>query len=129
MLGNTSWLKSQFLVGEFNSSINLQIWKNYIDIIDIFLITPEGDEVGPFNDYQSIMNYNVNNMSISVINGFPTPYNQNSETYISIIPNDNYISSGTWEIRILPKRISDGRIDIWLPVESGTEAIVRFLNP
>lgn len=129
MLGNTSWLKSQFLVGEFNSSINLQIWRNYIDIIDIFLITPEGDEVGPFNDYQSIMNYNVNNMSISVINGFPTPYNQNSETYISIIPNDNYISSGTWEIRILPKRISDGRIDIWLPVESGTEAIVRFLNP
>lgn len=129
MLGNTSWLKSQFIVGEFNTSLNLQIWRNYIDIIDIILVTPEGTEVGPLNDYQNIMSFNIDDMTISAINGFPTPYNQNSETYISIISNETYIEAGAWEIRILPKRISSGRVDIWLPVESGTEAIARFLNP
>ena len=129
MLGNTTWLRSEFIVAEFNRSINLQVWRNYIDIIDIFLITPSGREIGPFNDYQNIMNYNVDNMYIAVINGFPTPYNQNNETYISIIPINDYIEAGVWEIRILPKSISNGRVDIWLPVETGTEALVRFLNP
>ncbi len=129
MLGNTSWLKSEFIVGDFNTSISLQVWRSYIDIIDIFLLTPQGEEIGPFNDYQKIMNYSVDNMSVSVINGFPTPYNTKNETYIAIIANDGYIQSGIWEVRILPKKIADGRVDIWLPVEDGTEAIVRFLNP
>lgn len=129
MLGNTSWIRSEFLVGEFNSAINLQIWRNYIDIIDIFLVTPGGEEIGPFNDNQNIMSYNVNNMTIYVINGFPTPFNENNETYISIIPNKNFIEAGTWKLRIIPKSITDGRVDIWLPVETGTEGIARFLNP
>lgn len=129
MLGNTSWYQIDFLVNPYESGINLQVWKSYADIADIFLITPGGRELGPFNLYQEIMNYNLPDMNISVINGYPTPINENQETYISIIPKNEYIEEGIWSLRFNPKSISNGRVDVWLPVAGSTSSEVRFTRP
>lgn len=129
MLGNTSTSQIDFLTGPFETAINLQIWRSFTDVIDISLITPSGREIGPFNKYQEVMDFVLSNMYINVLNGYPTPINKNQETYISIIPKETYIEEGIWKILIRPRSISDGRVDVWLPVSGSTSSDVRFLKP
>ncbi|MBQ8912856.1 MAG: S8 family serine peptidase, partial [Lachnospiraceae bacterium] len=95
----------------------------------IFLVTPDGVELGPFNNYQNVMKYSVNNMDIVVLNGYPTPLNKNQETYISIIPELNYLQEGIWKIKFNPKSIINGRVNIWLPVAASTSSELKFLRP
>lgn len=121
--------RTEFLVGEFETGINLQIWRSYSDVVDIFLTTPDGRNLGPFNLYQEIMYYNLADMNIRVINGYPTPINQNQETYISIIPKGTYIQSGSWKLTFVPYTLSQGRVDVWLPVLGSTSSDVSFISP
>ena len=129
MLGNTSWQRTDFIVNPYVLSLNLQIWRSFLDVVDIFLTAPDGSFIGPFNLYQEVMTYKIPDMDISVINGYPTPFNKNQETYISIIPQRQYIAQGIWTISFNPKSILDGRLDIWLPVSEGTSADVIFAFP
>lgn len=129
MLGNMSWQRTEFIVNPYVLSLNLQIWRSFLDVVDIFLTAPDGSSIGPFNLYQEVMTYKIPDMDISVINGYPTPFNQNQETYISIIPQRQYISQGIWTISFNPKSILNGRLDIWLPVSEGTSADVIFSTP
>ncbi len=129
MLGNTPFKQIDFQVGDFETGINLQIWRDYSDVMDIVLRTPSGNVVGPFSEFEQIASYSLPDMNINVINGSPSPINTNQETYISIIPKNQYIESGIWNIFLNPKSISVGRVDMWLPVKGSTSTDVRFLNP
>ncbi|MBQ9234218.1 MAG: S8 family serine peptidase [Lachnospiraceae bacterium] len=124
-----SWHQEEFFVSRFEQGINIQIWRKFSDIIDIFLVTPDGNELGPFNNYQNTMKYSINNMNIFILNGYPTPLNSNQETYISIVPQNQFLQEGVWKIKFNPKTIINGRVNIWLPVASSTSSELRFLRP
>ena len=129
LLGNTSYVVHEFMVSDFETGINIQVWRNYSDIVDIFLITPSNKEIGPFNNYSDTMRFYTGNDLIAVINGMPSPFNVMQETFISIIPDNTYIEAGLWKIRLNPKSITDGRYNIWLPVSGSTSGNVYFLRP
>lgn len=129
VLGNVSYARHEFFVSEYQTGINLQIWKNYSDVVDIFLVTPSNVELGPFNQTADVMQYSTGRNRVAVINGSPTPYNRYQETYISVIPENDYIESGIWQVMMNPKRIIDGRYDIFLPVSGSTSGDVNFLRP
>ncbi len=128
-MGNDSWYKREFFVGENESGISVLVWRDYQDVADIFLTTPDGSTIGPFNNYESIMSYQVDGMLIKVINSGPSPINVMQETYISIIPANSYIRGGIWSISFNPKSITSGRFDVWLPVIGSTNSAVYFLTP
>ena len=128
-MGNDSFYRRDFQVSQGEGSIYIQVWREITDVVDIFLETPSGNSLGPFNNYDELMNYETNNMDIRVLNNGPTPINTRLETYISIIPIEEYIESGVWSIIFNPKSIIDGRVDIWLPVEGSTNTNLYFLNP
>lgn len=128
-MGNESYYKRDFLIPDGEGSISIQIWRDYQDQMDVFLNTPSGEAIGPFNDFQQVMTYTVDNMNIRVLNSGPSPINTSQETYISIIPLGEYIESGLWSISINPKMIISGRVDAWLPAEGGTNTNLYFLNP
>ncbi|MBE5931931.1 MAG: peptidase S8 [Lachnospiraceae bacterium] len=119
----------EFQIPSGEGSINIQVWSNFQDQIDVFLFTPSGEVLGPFNDYEQLVSYSINNMDIRVLNSGPSPINSRQETYISIIPVEDFIESGVWSIRLIPQKIIDGRVDIWLPVEGSTNTNIFFLNP
>ena len=128
-MGNESFYRREFQVSQGEGSIYIQIWRESIDVVDIILETPSGEILGPFNNYDNLMTYVTNNMDIRVLNNGPTPINSRLETYISIIPLDEYIESGIWSIVFNPKSIINGRLDVWLPVEGSTNTELFFLNP
>ena len=128
-INEKTWHMEDFFVSPFEQGVNIQIWRKFVDVIDIFIVTPDGKELGPFNNYQETMKYFVHGMYIYVLNGYPTSLNRNQETYISIIPDYNYLQEGIWKIKIKPKKIIDGRINIWLPVAASTSSELGFLRP
>lgn len=119
----------EVLVPEYTTGINIQVWQSYLDNIDISLITPEGTVLGPFSGYQEVITYRLYDMNIQIINGYPTPINRNRETYIALIPDGSYIREGIWTVRLRGRNISNGIVDIWLPVAASTSTDVHFLRP
>lgn len=121
--------QTNFQVAPYETGINLQVWHSYKDDLQITIITPNGLILGPFSSYQPISEYQLSDMKILVIFGYPSPINQNQEIYFSFIPNDSYIQTGIYTIVITTQNIMNGRIDMWLPVAAGTSATVSFLQP
>ncbi|MBQ1192873.1 MAG: S8 family peptidase, partial [Lachnospiraceae bacterium] len=115
-------------VGEFEPSLNLQLWKNYGDEFMIEIVTPGGRSTGVLGITGISESYSLGDTTLLVYYGEPTPFSTAQEIYIDFIPKDTYIESGIYQILLTPVKIVVGEFDMWLPVE-GAVNDTRFLNP
>ncbi|MEI3322980.1 MAG: S8 family peptidase [Eubacterium sp.] len=121
----------EFAVSNYQNSLNLQIWKSYADIFEIELISPTGESTGIFTDANEVMKYNVSSdrTRLMVYYGTPKPYSIYQEVYVQFVPEDMYIQSGIWTVRITSVKSVVGEYNMWLPVEASLGTNTRFLNP
>ncbi len=119
----------EFQVSEYQRSLNLQIWKNYVDIWEIELVAPSGDRTLRISRDGYILNYSLDNTDIYFVYGTPKPYSQYQEIYIDFIPRGRYVAPGIWTIRIIPERTVNGRYDMWLPGGASVNENTKFLRP
>lgn len=119
----------EFVVASYELSISLQIWKNYVDSFDIFLVHPNGTIIGPFYERPSTQRYRAGNTELLVYYGEPGPYSIEQEIYVEFIPSGDYIDSGIWNVRLVPRRIVDGIYRMWLPSYAAIGSATRFLRP
>ena len=87
-------------VQEREPALNVQIWKSYVDEMDISIASPSGKRVGPLQ-----------------------------EIYISFLPVQSYVDSGVWQIILTPRRIVDGVYQMWLPAQAALNVGTAFLTP
>ncbi len=120
---------AEFAVGSYESTLSLQIWKNYTDIFDIYLIHPGGTIIGPFYERPATQRYQAGRTELLVYYGEPSPYSIEQEIYIDFIPMGDYIDSGIWNIRLVPKKIVDGTYRMWFPSSAAIGNATRFLRP
>ena len=116
-------------VSEFETGLNLQIWKSYVDEISVSIVHPNGTVIGPIRKVQGTQRFAIQNTQILLYYGEPSPYRQYQEIYFDFIPKENYIDSGIWKIRLLPQRIVRGNYDMWLPSGGVLNAGTGFLFP
>lgn len=121
--------ESGFIVEQYEMAINLQIWYSFLDDISVSIITPDGIILGPFEKIQPVAEYELSEMTILVVAGYPSQINKKQELYISIVPKNTYITAGLYTIVIRTRAIVDGIIDLWLPVANSTNTKVTFINP
>ena len=105
----------QLNIGEYETGVNVQLWKQYIDQAEIALIHPDGSRVGPFQEVLGPQRFLVGNTEILIYYGEPSPYSISQEIYIEWIPRGQYVDSGTWRILLIPRKIVEGNFDLWLP--------------
>lgn len=118
----------QVSVGKYQTSFNIQLWKSYVDEFGIQIISPSGQRTGIINSELGTSRYTLGNTYLLIYYGKPSPYSQSQEIYFDFIPRDSYVDEGIWEIQILPTKIVDGRIDMWLPTAATLTGTV-FLRP
>lgn len=116
-------------VGAGEVSINLQLWKNYVDEFLVELITPSGQVLGPFQEILGAQRYLTPNTELLVYYGEPKPYSESQEIYVDFLPREDYIDSGVWRIRLTPVRIVSGEFDMWLPASGVLNLNTRFYEP
>ena len=119
----------EIYVGDYLTAFNLQIWKHYMDDIEVELESPTGRRLGPFSPYAVVQNYSLPMENIAVYYSEPTPYNPEQEIYLSFIARGNYLTAGIWKLHLRARDVVAGDYDMWLPVAGSTTSEVSFVRP
>lgn len=102
-------------VGDYEPSLNIQLWKNYADQVDIYLTHPDGSMVGPLYEELGPQRYRLGGTHLLIYYGKPSPYSASQEIYFDFIPRESYVDSGIWTITLRPQKVVDGQFNLWLP--------------
>lgn len=119
----------QLGVQQRQPSLNIQIWKEYTDVVDISIISPSGQRVGPIREILGPQRFVLGQTEILLYYGEPSPYSTAQEIYIDLLPRNGYIDSGVWRIALMPGKIVSGLYEMWLPSEGVLNRGTGFLFP
>ena len=111
------------------TNLNVQIWKSYVDEMDISVISPSGMRVGPIQEILGSQRFVLGDTELLLYYGEPKPYSVKQEIYISFLPVASYIDSGVWKIVLTPRKIVDGTYEMWLPSQNVLNVGTAFLRP
>lgn len=117
-----------FAVSNYETTVNIQIWKNYADIFRFRLLTPSGESVELFlrsGEQQFVLG----NTRVLLYYGQPSPYNVLQEIYMDLIPMNTYIDGGIWAVLIEGEKVVDGQFEMWLPSVAALNSQTEFLYP
>lgn len=118
----------QFVIGPFELSIDLQLWKSYSDDFFVTLRAPDGTTAGPIKGDNDVIKYRLNGTDIYVFYGEPAPYSATQEIFIQFIGGNGYIQEGIWQIELAPVKIRNGLYDMWLPSGSFVSTETGFVT-
>lgn len=105
----------QLAVGAFEPTLNVQLWKDYEDEMEIYLESPSGERIGPLYERLGPQRHLLENTELLIYYGKPGPYQLSQEIYIDFIPEGNYVDSGVWKVLLSGKRVRSGQYFLWLP--------------
>lgn len=120
--------KVSFAVSNYETTVNVQIWKNYADQFRFRLLTPSGESVELFLK-SGVQQFVLGNTRVLLYYGEPSPYNVLQEIYMDFIPMNTYIDSGIWTVLIEGIKVVDGQFEMWLPSAAALNAQTEFLYP
>lgn len=119
----------ELAVSQFESTLNVQIWKNYADDMEIAVVAPNGTRVGPLQQILGPQRLRVGDTNLLIYYGEPKPFNPYQEIYIEFLPVGDYVDGGIWRIQLIPRRIVNGGYDMWLPSGGTLNIGTAFLLP
>ena len=111
----------ELAVGNYERSLNIQLWKNYSDVYRIRLQSPGGEEAELSTSIQGgKYTLELEQTRILAYLGEPLPYAVAQEIYLDMIPaGGTYINAGIWTIRLEPAVTVTGQYYLYLPAGSG----------
>lgn len=116
-------------IGNYQRSVSVQLWKEYVDVFGVELISPGGRQITI--DVQQIGGRSVvvENTQILIYVGESSPYSVNQEIYFDFLPMGNYVTQGVWTFVLHPVRTITGNYDFYLPSNVVTNVDTRFFAP
>ncbi|MCH5256801.1 MAG: S8 family serine peptidase [Lachnospiraceae bacterium] len=121
----------ELVVGNYESGLNVQLWKDYVDRYSLRLISPTGESFTIDTDRPGKQTYILEQTKILLYNGEPAPYLTSQEIYFDFLPLENrsYINSGVWTFELEAIKTVTGNYTFYLPSETVRSAQTRFLRP
>ena len=119
----------QLAVGAFEPTLNVQLWKDYEDEMEIYLESPSGERIGPLYERLGPQRHLLENIELLIYYGKPGPYQLSQEIYIDFIPEGNYVDSGVWKVLLSGKRVRSGQYFLWLPGGNVLNRGTGFYSP
>lgn len=119
-----------FSISKRQTSLNMQLWKDYADDVRIKLRAPSGTEYTLSDNFGTNIE-TLDQTRIAFYNSAPSPFQRLQEYYFEFFPiADNfYLTSGVWSLIIEPISIKNGAFEMWLPSASSLNGATRFLSP
>lgn len=118
-------------IGNYESSINVQLWKSYVDFFKVDLIAPGGEQFSVNMNHIGRQTWNVLNTTVMIYVGSTTPYSVNQEIFFDLIPRnaDKFIDTGIWIFDMTPVKTVTGNYQMYLPSEFVRSSTTRFFTP
>ncbi len=118
----------EFTIGENERVININIWPNFADDFNVYLVNPSNQKTQSI----SLTSGEVrNSIGTTRIKGYfypIAPYSLQRRVTFQLTTSSQ-ITPGIWKIVFEPVKIVEGNIDIYLPTSEGLSPDTRFLTP
>lgn len=118
----------EFSISDYTTALNLQLWKNFWDEFTITLSPPVGAGI-TIPSSLGTWRYPFGETDVYSYNGEPTPYSPFQEIYLDFLPQNSYLTSGVWTLRLTPQKIRNGQWDMWMPASAIRNQATAFLRP
>ncbi len=119
----------EFSISTYETGLTIQLWKRYTDSFQVELISPSGATAGPFRQELGTQEFRLEQTKLLLYYGEPAPYTQAQEVFLDFLPQDTYLNTGIWRIRLIPERIVAGDVNLWLPGSGAVNFGTGFLMP
>lgn len=116
-------------IGNYQKAVSVQLWKEYVDLFDIEVISPGGERITVDVLNTGGRSIVVENTEILIYVGEPSPYSVNQEIYFDFLPIENYVNQGVWTFQISPVKTVTGNYDFYLPSNAVLNSSTRFFAP
>ncbi len=119
----------ELAVASYETTLNVQLWKNYVDTYRVILRSPGGEErVLPIGSSGKEI-IRMEQTDILIYLGEPTPYAVTQEIYFDFIPTGQYITPGIWTFFLEGLQIVTGQYYFYLPSAAVRNGSTRFFTP
>ncbi|MBQ6806316.1 MAG: S8 family serine peptidase [Lachnospiraceae bacterium] len=121
----------ELVVGNYETGLNVQLWKDYVDRYRIEIISPSGQSFLVDTDRGGKQTLQLEQTTILLYNGEPAPYLTSQEIYFDFLPigNNSYVNSGIWTFRLEPIETITGNYTFYLPSGVVRSEQTRFVRP
>lgn len=122
-------VRVELSVAPYERSVNVQLWKEYVDLFRITLIAPGGERRSIETDQMGTMRLAMEQTELLIYIGEPTPYSVNQEIFFELIPRQNYVDAGVWTFLLEPIEVVEGNYYFYLPSSVVLNSGTRFFAP
>lgn len=116
-------------IGNYQPSVSVQLWKEYVDRFRVVLISPSGIRTEIDTLRTGMQTFIVERTKVLLYIGEPSPYSVNQEIYFDFLPLQSYVDAGIWTFELTPLVSVSGNYDFYLPSSSVLNAATRFFTP
>lgn len=106
---------AELAVASYETSLNVQLWKNYADRFRVILYSPDGSRYEVPVTSPGKKTIRLEQTGVLLYVGEPRPYSAAQEIYFDLLPEEIYINSGIWRIEIIPEQVVTGNFYLYLP--------------
>lgn len=110
-------------------SMNVQIWKNYVDGIELELTAPSGERYPVLLTQTGKQEWITGDTRVLIYVSPPVPYSVNEEIFFDFIPMEQFIDSGIWTFTLRSIGVNRQDIHFFLPNAAVRNNQTRFLRP
>ena len=136
-LSNGETQEIELGISPFEPTLNVQLWKDYEDKMEIYLENPVGERVGPLEENLGAQRWQLGNTELLIYYGKPAPYHVTQEIYVDFLPKNGgvetqeygYVDSGVWKIILVARHIKNGEYFLWLPGGKTLNPGTAFYRP
>lgn len=121
----------ELVVGNYETGLNIQLWKEYTDRYVVILTSPTGEYLIVDTDRPGKQTYLLGRTRILLYNGEPAPYLTSQEVYFDLLPagTGRYVDSGVWTFLLEPIETITGNYTFYLPSATVRNEDTRFVRP
>ena len=130
-------------IGDYETGLTIQLWKNYSSDCSVSLIAPDGTVYPVVETFPTLtgtflrpaasldrsLTISTTGETILVYIGTPVPYSINQELYFDFIPKAEYLTRGIWQFRIEKIVSNPLSLNLYLPVGLTRSLETRFVDP
>ena len=123
-------------------SLELELWNNYTDEMDVELTAPGGEtatfrfgEGEPVTAFGSAFLYSATGKRVNLggveaegLWSAPTVYQNLCELRLSLTATGDRLGVGIWKLTLVPKRIVEGSFDVWI-LQGAESSNTGFVEP
>lgn len=128
---NMNMTRVELVVGNYETGLNIQLWKEYTDRYMVTMMSPTGEYLIVNTDRPGKQTYRIGQTEILLYNGEPAPYLTSQEIYFDLLPaaGSRYLDSGVWTFLLEPIETVTGNYTFYLPSGTVRNAQTRFVRP